>query len=50
MVNYVSQKYCESKFNCGRIKKGLFNEIVKDTSGDVMDGMEDSFFEMSLTP
>ena len=32
MVNYVSQKYCESKFNCGRIKKGLFNEIVKDAN------------------
>ena len=32
MVNYVSQKYCESNFNCGRIKKGLFNKIVQDAN------------------
>ena len=28
----MSQKYGESKFNCGRIKNGLFNKIVKDAN------------------
>ena len=29
MVNYVSQKYGENKLNGIRIRKGMFNEIVK---------------------
>ena len=32
MVNYISRKYGESQLNCGRIKKALCNEIVKEAN------------------
>ena len=32
MVNYVLQKYGENKLNGIRIKKGMSNEIVKESN------------------
>ena len=32
MVNYVSKKYGENKLNGIGIKKGMFNEIVKEAN------------------